>query len=456
MKLFLRLFIALNTISMYAQTTPPKPIDIDGAWAGVLAAGPMNLHLVFHIATTPAGLSATLDSLDQGAKGIPVSSVTRDKFNLKLEMKKLAAVMDGTISDDGTAISGTFTQAGNPLPLTLKRVKNEADLVRRRPQEPVKPYPYSEEEVAYDNKAAEIKLAATLTIPPGKGPFPAVLLITGSGPQDRDESLMGHRPFLVLADYLTRQGIVVLRADDRGTAKSTGDFSSATTADFATDAEAGLAFLKTRGEVDSQKIGLLGHSEGGIIAPMVAARNSNVAFIVMLAGTGVSGFDVLQTQVMLVAKSMGAGEEQVKKAGATQREILTVIQSGATESELRAKLIEAGTPEVRADSQIKQLNSPWMRYFLTYDPSVALRKVHCPVLALNGAKDVQVSAPQNLPAIRAALEAGGNKNVETAELPGLNHLFQSAKTGSPGEYGSIEETMSPLVLEKIAAWILRR
>ncbi len=311
----------------------------------------------------------------------------------------------------------------------------------------------------YDNKSAGNKLAGTLTIPSGKGPFPAVVLITGSGPQDRDESLMGHKPFLVLSDYLTRKGIAVLRVDDRGVAKSTGDFATATTADFATDTEAGIAYLQTRPEVDAKKIGLIGHSEGGVIAPMIAARNHDVAFIVMLAGSGVPGDQIIVAQTELIIEASGQSHEEAMKAGAKQRERLDLIKQNSDQASLEKQLREKLAGEVSEANigvAIRQLSSPWLRYFINYDPAIALGKVTCPVLALNGGKDLQVPPSQNLPAIKKALQAAGNKDYETDELPGLNHLFQTAKTGSPSEYAQIEETMSPVVLEKIASWILRR
>jgi pimeloyl-ACP methyl ester carboxylesterase len=437
---------------------PAKPSDIDGAWMGTLDAGTMKLRIVFHITNTEDGLTATMDSPDQGAKGLPVTSVTRDGASLRLEMKQIAGAFDGKISKDLTTIEGTWTQAGNSLPLVLKRVKDAAELERRRPQNPVKPYPYRDEDVSYPNPAAAITLAATLTIPPGKGPFPAVLLIVGSGPHDRDEALMGHRPFLVLSDYLTRHGIVVLRADDRGVGKSGGKFATATTADLATDAEAGVAYLKHRPEVDPRKIGLVGHSEGGIIAPMVAARNPDVAFIVMMAGPGVPGDQILEAQSRLIAEADGQSPAEAEKNANEEREVLALVKnekdSAALESDLRKKLAGRG-PEAQVDAQIKTLTSPWFRYFLAYDPAGALRKVRCPVLALNGEKDLQVPPTLNLPAIRQALEAGGNHHFEADELPGLNHLFQTARTGAPSEYAEIEETISPVALEKIAGWILK-
>ena len=259
----------------------------------------MKLRIVFHITNTEDGLTATMDSPDQGAKGLPVTSVIRNGSSLILEMKQVGGRFEGKIAADLSTIEGTWAQGGSSTPFELKRVKDAA-VERRRPQNPVKPYPYREKEVMYDNPAAGIKLAATLTIPQGKGPFPAMELIVGSGPHDRDESLMGHKPFLVLSDYLTRKGIAVLRADKRGVGKSGGSYAMATTADFATDAEAGVAFLKSCSEVDQHKIGLIGHSEGGVIAPMVAARDPDVAFIVMMAGSGVPGEDILVAQTLLI------------------------------------------------------------------------------------------------------------------------------------------------------------
>ncbi len=437
---------------------PVKPSDIDGAWLGMLDTGTIKLRVVFHITNTDQGLSATLDSPDQGVMGMSTSSVTRDGASLKIEVKNIAGVFDGKVAPDLSSIDGIWTQ-GSPLPLVLKRVKNLAELEPRRPQNPVRPYPYREEEVTYENKVQNVTLAATLTIPQGKGPFPGVVLITGSGPQDRDESLLGHKPFLILADYLTRHGVAVLRADDRGIGKSTGSFSQATTADFATDTEAGVQYLKTRAEIDAHKIGLIGHSEGGVIAPMVAARNRDVAYIVMMAGTGVPGDQVIVAQLEAIDVASGKKPEDAARSAARQREVIRLIEAekdqAVLEKELREKMAGEGT-EAQIGMEIRQFTSVWFRYFLTYDPATALRSVTCPVLALNGALDKQVLPAQNLPAIRKALEEAGNKHFEIDELPGLNHLFQTAKTGAPAEYAQIEETMSPVALDKIAGWILKQ
>jgi hypothetical protein len=282
-----------------------KASDIDGDWLGTLDTGMGRLRLVLHIANTEDGLSATLDSLDQNAKGIPVTSITHKGSALKFDVKSVGGSYEGTISPDLGTFTGTWSQLGKSWPLALKRVKNAAELELRRPQNPVKPYPYREEEVAYKNSSANIELAATLTVPQGKGPFPAALLMSGSGPHDRDESIMGHKPFLVLADYLTRKGIVVLRADKRGVGRSGGNYAQAVMADFASDADAGVAYLKTRPEVDPHKIGLVGHSEGGVEAPMSAAHNPDVAFVVMMAGMGVPGDQLLPEQMRLNRPSRG-------------------------------------------------------------------------------------------------------------------------------------------------------
>lgn len=447
------------TAPIKTEHKPAKPSDIDGTWMGTLEVGAVKLRVVFHIVNTEDGLIATMDSPDQNVKGMPTTAVTRAGASLKIEAKAINAVYDGKIAADLATIDGTFTQMGDSHPLLLKRVKDQAELEPKRPQNPAKPYPYREEEVSYVNKVQDVTLAATLTIPQGKGPFPAVVLITGSGPQDRDETLMGHKPFLVLSDYLTRHGITVLRADDRGTGKSTGVFASATTADFATDTEAGVAYLKTRTEVDPHKIGLIGHSEGGVIAPMIAAHNPDVAFIVMMAGTGVPGDQVLVAQNEAISVASGIDPAKAARNAAKEKEMLALIETEKDQSLLEKKLKDAmagDVPEPQIGLQMRQLTSAWMRFFLTYDPATALRKVTCPVLAIDGSLDKQVLPSQNLPAIRKALEEGGNKHFEIAELPGLNHLFQTAQTGAPAEYAEIEETTSPVALDKMTNWILKQ
>ena len=437
---------------MLIAAVPVMAQDITGDWIGTLNTGPMNLRLLLHITKgTDGALRATMDSLDQDVTGMPISAIDLKESKLTFTSAMLSASYEGKVNQDYTAIDGVFTQAG-PGPLNFKRA-HAADLAGpRRPQNPVKPYPYREEDLTYENRAAGISLGATLTLPNGPGPFPAVVLITGSGQQDRDESLLGHKPFLVLADYLTRKGLAVLRSDDRGAGKSGGNFATATTADFATDVEAAVAYLKTRHEIDPHKIGLVGHSEGGSIAPMVAARNKDVAFIVLMAGPGVPGDQLMVAQLVAGAEAAGIPHERAVQAGVQQRELFDLLMKGADDAAFKQKLSELAGPQ--ADEAYREMTSPWYRYFLAYDPATALRKVSCPVLAINGEKDTEVPAKLNLAAIRAALEQGGNKRFETVELPGLNHLFQTATTGALSEYSQIEETISPSALDKIGTWIM--
>jgi pimeloyl-ACP methyl ester carboxylesterase len=303
-----------------------------------------------------------------------------------------------------------------------------------------------------------------------------VILVSGSGPQDRDEQLLGHRPFLVLADHLTRAGVAVLRYDDRGVGKSTGDFQAATSDDFADDAQAAITFLAARGEVDAKRVGIVGHSEGGLIAPIVAARSEVPRFIVLLAGPGMPSVDLLALQGRLIAEASGVAPDAAKRNAEQSEKILAMVAAGKPDEEIKQALrgaLEAefavnpetkDTPEAERASKIDQLTdqqwaaigSPWMRRFLAMDPREALRKVKVPVLALNGERDLQVPPKENLAGIAAALKEAGNAAVTTLELPGLNHLFQTSKTGAPSEYATIEETFAPAALDAVTAWILKR
>jgi len=458
-------------IGLFAMSSAAMAADkgAEGIWQGKLAVnGGISLRLVVHISKTGNGLSGTMDSPDQGAKGIAIQEVLLEGNKLTLKMPELMATYDGVMNDAGNEIDGKFKQAGNELPLKLARNDKLPDT--RRPQDPVKPYPFDEEEVTYPNaKASGVTLAGTLTLPKGPGPYAAALLITGSGPQDRDEALLGHRPFLVLSDYLTRRGIAVLRVDDRGIAKSTGSFATATSADFATDVEAGVEFLKKHSRIDPKRIGLIGHSEGGLIAPMVAANSKDIAFIVMMAGPGVNGEQILYEQGSLIVRASGAAEAAVTAQRENQKQLFSIAKSepDTTAAQKRfdeiakrqyAKLTDeqkkAAGSESSVAAQISQFNTPWFRYFLTYEPKPTLKRVKCPVLAINGERDLQVPPKQNLPEIESALKEGGNKDFEVKELPGLNHLFQTCTTGAPSEYSSINETISPVALKVMGDWIV--
>jgi len=442
--------------------------EILGDWHGTLdVQGVMQLRIVFHIQSAGEGLSATLDSPDQGAFGLPVAETRYEAPTLTLLMPALQARFEGALAEDHQRIEGTFHQGGLSLPLVLTREALEAP---RRPQEPQPPFPYRAEEVRFENAAQGITLAGTLTLPPGSGPHPAVVLVSGSGPQNRDEELMGHKPFLVIADYLTRRGIAVLRYDDRGVGASEGVFAGATSEDLATDVEAALDFLKNRSDLAPDKIGIVGHSEGGLLAPMVAARRKDVAFIVLLAGPGVPGKEVLEKQVRLIELANGTDSLEVERRVAFNRELFEIVCAEPDSATLRRRLAQTlrrqyeslrpeqkariGDPDSTIQQQLNTFLDPWFRFFLCYDPAPALERVRCPVLALNGEKDLQVEPKQNLGAIRAALERGGNPHHTLKELPGLNHLFQTCQTGSPNEYQQIEETFAPEALEELASWIL--
>jgi fermentation-respiration switch protein FrsA (DUF1100 family) len=435
--------------------------DVTGSWVGTLDAAGQELRLVFHIVRDDAGqLSGTMDSPDQGAYGLVLSAVEEgEDASVRFEFSMAAGEFTGRFSDDRSTIDGSWAQGGGSMPLLLERADAEA-LAPRRPQEPQPPFPYEALDVELPNPEAGIRLAGTLTIPAGDGPHPAVALLTGSGPQDRDETVFGHRPFLVLADYLTRHGIAVLRFDDRGIGASTGDFAVATTPDFASDALAAVAFLRTRPDVDPEKIGLVGHSEGAIVAPMAANGAGGIAFVVLLASTGVNGRALLVMQAKAMNRAAGLPETVIEQRAEVQESLLDVVAGAESDSvaaeRARAILAEAGLTGDAAEGQIRSLLSPWMKYFLTYDPLPELRELSIPVLALNGEKDTQVPPTENLLPVEEALREGGNPDVTAEVLPGLNHLFQTAETGVPAEYAGIEETLSPAALEKIAEWILER
>lgn len=458
-KVTLTLVILVASLSAYAQ-------DITGDWYGLLKVQGLQLRLVFHITGIGDSLKASLDSPDQNALGIPVTSTSLENDVLKMTVTNLAIEYTGTLDKD-SIVGGTFKQGGQSFPMNLSRAPVEKG-VTTRPQEPKKPYPYREEEVIFTNTKDKITLAGTLTLPKEGGRYPAAILITGSGPQNRDEELMGHKPFLVLADHLTRNGIAVLRFDDRGAGGSTGTFATATSADFATDVEAAIEFLKSREEII--RIGLVGHSEGGLIAPMVGSRSTDVNFVVMLAGPGVRGKELLMQQAELIGRAMGMSEELVRNAHAINEGVFDLVLKSERPDSLRSQLTsslrkaarenpqmvaQTGMPEETfITAQVNQLSSPWMTWFIRYDPAPTLAKVTCPLLALLGEKDLQVPASSNLKAIQGALQKSGNKNATVKVLPNLNHLFQEAQTGSPAEYATIEQTFSPLALNEISEWIL--
>jgi uncharacterized protein len=443
--------------------------DIEGSWSGKLKESGMDLRMVFNFTMTEADtVKATLDSPDQNAMGIPLGKVTLEGDSLFVEAPMIRGRYSGVVKGD-TLITGTWMQLGRNYSIDLRR-GNVAPVTYNRPQEPQPPYPYREEEVTFRNATEGFGLAGTLTMPEGTGPFPAVVLITGSGQQDRDETIFHHKPFKVIADHLTRNGIAVLRYDDRSVGGSKGSLTGATSLSFAGDAEAAVDFLLGRPEIDPRRIGLAGHSEGGLIAPIVASRNGSIAFVISLAGPGVTGYDAIIQQNIDFFRVSGMSEEELEKQLQMLRNIFRFVIAGEDQRTTAKQAMEwynkeldsrGVTPEERREQMsafaqaLVQTNNAWWKYFLSTDPAQFWSKVKCPVLALNGDKDIQVNHAQNLPAIKAAVKKGGNRKVKTVTLSGLNHLFQHAETGSIAEYAVIEETFSPEALDLMTGWIKR-
>lgn len=440
--------------------------DITGKWYGLLKVPGAQLPIEINVTKTENGYKSTMDSPEQKAFDIPIPSTSYENATFKFAIPAGRIEYEGTFENN--KIKGIFKQVGQSFPMELSRDKAEK-VALVRPQEPKKPYPYYTEEVTFENKKDGVTLAGTLTLPNKEGNFPVVILITGSSPQNRDEELLGHKPFLVISDYLTRNGIGVLRYDDRGTASSKGNYATSTTLDFSYDTEAAVNYLLSRKEINKKSIGLIGHSEGGVVAPMVASRNKNVSFIVLLAGTGLRGDKLLLLQQELISRADGATEENINEAKIFNEKIFDLIIKSTDDTKLNAdltKLFEEAiskTPDVKYPEgmtkdqyikfQINQYTNTWIKYFIKLDSSIALEKVKCPVLALNGLKDLQVPAKENLQAIKNALAKAKNKNVTIKELPNLNHLFQECTTGAPSEYDKIEQTISPIALTEILNWI---
>ncbi len=447
---FIFLFSLLIKTLTYAQ-------DLSGTWQGRLIFTGGDLRIVFHFNRDSTGaFTGTTDSPDQAIKGTKLDDVVFMGDSLSFSVPEFNGEYSGVYHQDNMSFNGHLKQQGLKIPLKL--VKGEADdLIYKRPQKPIKPYPYVEEEVTVQNKKSGETLSGTFTKPNGHGKFPAVILITGSGPEDRDETVYGHKPFLLLSDYLTRKGFAVLRCDDRGMAKSTGTFATATPDDFATDVEAQIDYLKTRSDVDAEKLGLIGHSEGAIIAPMVAVTRKDIAFIVMMAGPGIDMFDLLLVQDSLFYEAEGETPAQISEFVNRNKRLFAMVKtakdSAAAADSINNYLSSVGTKDHIILTAIRQLCTPWMRWYIGFDPRKNLQKIQCPVLAINGEKDVQVPASIDIASIEQTLKQSGSKNFKTIILPGLNHLFQRCKKCSVSEYVYLEETMDPTALSAIGDWM---
>lgn len=460
MKSIVSLIVVLFTVtSSFSQ-------EVSGTWQGLLNVQGTNLEVVFHIEKQIDRYTALMDSPTQGAFGIPATKTTFQNEKLEVVVANLAIFYQGNLNND--SIVGVFNQGGMSFSLTLTRTEKKTQL---RPQEPKKPYPYEVEEIIFTNEKEKTQLSATLTLPRQREKHPAVILIAGSGPNDRDETIFGHKPFWVLADHLSRNGIAVLRYDKRGVGKSEGGYFTATTQDFAEDVKAALNYLKNRKEIDSTNIGFIGHSEGGIIAPMIAIESDEVSFIVLMAGMGVSGIELSAAQNKFIFDKTSLSETEKETLDRNLKDVyMSVINwseyvgTNEERSKLKDKLEDLWqklpkeipgqvSKEVFIEKTIANIATPWYRHFLKINPSDYLQQLSIPVLAINGENDTQVEYKSNLSAIELALIKGKNKDYKIKSYPKLNHLFQESTTGEISEYAKIEQTTSPEVLSDITNWI---
>lgn len=469
------IIVAIGIWVALGQATAQQA-DLDGSWQGAIGPGVIDLGINVVFGSGPDGLVATIDIPAQGLFDFPLGEVEQDGSRIRFVMPGVPGepVFEG--EGDGDRIDGSFTQGGASLPFFLERQDGEAlGSADRRPQEPKPPFPYREEEVSYQSQG--LTLAGTLTLPEGEGPFAAALLITGSGPQDRNEEILGHKPFLVIADDLTRAGMAVLRVDDRGVGGSEGVDAQASFDDLVEDALAGVAFLAAHPEIDSGRIGLIGHSQGGYVAPGVVAASDQVAFVVMIAGPAVHGYDVLVLQNELIITDAMRQDPSVDQAlidetVAGQIAFLTEMRDllgsgdfdGAAEA-VRRQIMQAydGAPEDQRPSvdvieqlialQVEANVTRSMASFMNFDPQPYLLELRVPVLAIYGGADVQVDAVQSEEPLRDLLRQAGNRDFSVVTFAGLNHLMQPAVTGSVDEYGLIETTVDPIVLQTMRDWL---
>ncbi|MCE3295945.1 MAG: alpha/beta hydrolase [Crocinitomicaceae bacterium] len=439
--------------------------SICGDWVGHLETQGSRLKIVFHITSQKNVLSGTMDSPDQGAYGLNMNSVTFTDPSVLFDLSVFGIKYQGSLVQQDS-ISGEFFQGEFTTTLNLKKSATSIASRPNRPQEPKTPFPYGVKEVKFTNETAGITLAGTLTMPKGKGPFPAVILITGSGAQNRDEEILNHKPFLVLSDYLTRNGVAVLRYDDRGVGQSGGKFDGATTSDFAYDAQAAYNFLSKTKKINKQRIGIIGHSEGAMVANMVAAADSTVKFIVLLAGPGIPIDQLMLKQTEVTSRFAGISEEEIAISLELNRKFYDILLNEQDDDRAREQIEQIvrehqNSMPVEISKQIsdelpqltRTMLSPWFRYFINFNPEHFLRQINCPVLAINGSKDCQVSAIENLDGIRKSVKETNNKNVYTYIMPDLNHLMQHCETGSVNEYIKIEETFSEEVMKIMTDWI---
>ncbi len=457
-KTILFIWVMVNLVTSLAWGSPQ---DIIGAWMGPLSVSGVELRMVFTIQVDQDGLlAATLDSPDQGIYDIPISAIHYEARQLTLVCDAIAMTFQARLVSgrQSNQLDGQWKQGGQTLTLKMKQIEEVPR--RNRPQEPQPPFPYVVQDVVFNNTQADIQLAGTLTIPQGPGPFPVLVTISGSGAQDRNSTLFGHKPFWVLSDYLTRLGVAVLRYDDRGVGGSGNTELEATSADLAQDVRAAVSFLMDHPSIDPNRIGLIGHSEGGMIAPMVATEIDSIALIVLLAGPGLPGSQILLDQNEDIIRAQGGTESDIEKRLTYLRRVFQILQDHPDDTTAQQKIRESliqihgpGISQADLDSEAEAWTSAWLRFFVLYDPAPTLGQVTCPVLALFGELDIQVHASRNLPVMEAVLGQSGHTDYLVQTLDGLNHLFQTAQMGVVEEYIEIEETFSPAALDLIGGWI---
>ena len=459
-----RRLAALLVMLLARRIRRTRPGPRDGRWEGSISISGLKLGIVVAFAADGAGYTAAIDVPQQGAAGLPLTAVRVDGAKVHFELPAGPGLAVSTASARAPLSRGPSRRAAPPAPSRSPRAAAVAAA-------PAVPPPYKEEEVSIQTPA--VKLGGTLTLPEGKGPHPAVVLITGSGAENRDEEVFGFKVFRLIADHLTRQGIAVLRCDDRGVGASTGNVSQSTSSDFADDALAQVAYLRTRPEIDKAHVGLLGHSEGGLVAPIAASRSTDVAFIILMSGPGLTGAEIMLAQSETVGRAAGMSDDQIKKNQVLQRQLFEAARTGTGWDEAAAAVKAAvrgaidALPEAQraaikdpeaiiqrqADAQIAAVKSPWMKFFLDFDPATVLVKLRCPVLATFGERDIQVPTAPNRAAMEKAFAASGFRNYRIEVFPRANHLYQDAPTGAVAEYTTLKKEFVPGFLDLLVTWI---
>ena len=472
-KSFLLILVGFQSLFCISQ-------DVLHKWSGVLNAGGQKIELRLNlIQNADKTYSSNWDIPAQKVKGLASSKTELLNNQLSVEIKMIGASYSGSLNMSGDKVDGAWSQSGMSFPLNMETVKEgQEEKIFIKPQTPKPPFAYNVKDFVYEGNETKLSYGATLTYPKEDKKFPLIILITGSGRQDRDETIFDHKPFAVIADYLTKKGYAVLRVDDRGAGKSTGDFSNSTTADFAQDVEEHIRYAKNLPMIDTTQIGLLGHSEGGLIAPMVAVRNKSVSFVILLAGPGVEIGELMAMQNEMVLKSAGISQEAINTYIPLYKNLMKTIVSINSIQDANAKAIEIvknwysntdknlvkATTNISSESDINKfattmsetLSTKWWKYFASYNPQIALQKLKCPVLAINGSSDIQVPADANLKAIELGLKKAGNKKGTTMKFDNLNHLFQKCTKCTVQEYGELENTIEPEVLEYIYNWLTKK